>query len=271
VATLHDLYPFEMPENFAGRAWRNRAALRLCVRNVDAVACVSAATQVGFVKGWPEMQEKSCVVPNAVGLAGRDGLGQLPMELKGASFVLCVAQHRANKNLAVLIDAFDLAQRRGDLAAAARLVVAGHFGPETEHLRAMIQERGLEAGVLFLRDLPDGTLRALYAGCEMVVAPSLVEGFGLPVAEALSLGCRVVCSEIAVFREVGGDACVYFDPQKGAVALADAMRRAMTLAKPAAVSFLTPAKVGERYVELYVQCLRRHSAKSLAVVVQEKV
>jgi glycosyltransferase involved in cell wall biosynthesis len=90
----------------------------------------------------------------------------------------------------------------------------------------------------------------------VVVAPSLTEGFGLPVAEALSVGCKVVCSDISAFREVGGDACVYFGASEGAgIELSRVIGRALADTKKPEASFLTPEEAGERYRVLYARLI----------------
>ena len=62
-----------------------------------------------------------------------------------------------------------------------------------------------------LEGIPDCALRWLYEHAELLIAPSTMEGFGAPVAEALVCGTRVVCSDLPVFREIGRDSCQYFD------------------------------------------------------------
>jgi glycosyltransferase involved in cell wall biosynthesis len=100
-------------------------------------------------------------------------------------------------------------------------------------------------------------LRWLYTNCELLIAPSSIEGFGFPVAEALVCGSRVVCTDIPVFREIGGKACHYFDlhAEPGSSAMVAAICDAL----------VAPAKVAERlgrfslenvakeYATLYVQ------------------
>jgi glycosyltransferase involved in cell wall biosynthesis len=88
----------------------------------------------------------------------------------------------------------------------------------------------------------DGELRWLYENCELLMVPSSMEGFGLPVVEGLFCGSRVVCSDIPTFREVGEDACHYFDPHAESVssAMVEAICNALT--QPA-----RPAKRLERF------------------------
>ena len=97
----------------------------------------------------------------------------------------------------------------------------------------------------------------LYENCELLIAPSSTEGFGLPVVEGLLCGSRVVCSDIPAFREVGGDACHYFDlhAESGSSAMAVAVSTA--LAEPARraerLERFSLENVAREYVALYTQ------------------
>jgi glycosyltransferase involved in cell wall biosynthesis len=87
-------------------------------------------------------------------------------------------------------------------------------GTFTAEQRALLREQGLESGTHQLRDLSRATLAAYYRRASVVVLPSLSEGFGMPLIEALACGTPVVASDIVVFREVGTDALVYVDPRQ---------------------------------------------------------
>jgi glycosyltransferase involved in cell wall biosynthesis len=268
VVTVHDLYAFDLPQNFGGRrAWLNRGAFRVCLRNADALACVSEATRARLhARIFTARAKKASVVPNSVVHGSAAHAASLPAELQRSPFVLCVAQHRANKNLPALVAAFDLARRQGIFSFATKLVIVGSFGPVTHEILAVVETYGLGADVVFLKNLTDPVLSALYAGCALLVAPSLVEGFGLPVAEALAFGCRVVCSDIAAFREIGGESCFYFDPQdRSGAAMAEAMQEAQAAPRAAKIEMPGPGEAAAQYLRIYRTLLCNKSAKSLSV------
>jgi glycosyltransferase involved in cell wall biosynthesis len=126
--------------------------------------------------------------------------------LAGSRVVLCVAAKRPHKNQEVLIRA--LANLPDDVV----LVLAGHPEPYEQTLRTLAQECGVAGRVRFPGYVGDDELEALWGMAGCFAFPSLFEGFGLPVLEAMQRGVPVACSDIPVLREVCGDAVGYFDP-----------------------------------------------------------
>jgi glycosyltransferase involved in cell wall biosynthesis len=209
VVSLHDLYPYEIPRNFGfPQVIFNRLVLRLCLRRVDAIACVSETTmlrmkQYGSRRVWRKaVRVYNCVEPEPLCAMHSPIPGW-----QGESFLLSVAQHRRNKNIPLVIRAFYRLLRQGQIDSTTKLVVVGISGPETRRIYELVHRCDLSRSVLFLEGLSEAELRWCYARCEALVVPSITEGFGLPVAEALLAGCRVVCSDIPAFREVGGEHC----------------------------------------------------------------
>jgi glycosyltransferase involved in cell wall biosynthesis len=256
VVSLHDLYPYDAPNNFGfPKVFFNRAFLQQCLGEVDCVACVSEITLSTLKARFPRFaHRKSVVIHNCVTIGCNEPI--LPAT-KLCKFALIVAQHRANKNIPLALEAFEglLQQKRIDKRAS--LLLVGNRGPETAAIRSVIEQRSLGTSVELIEGVSDGELRWLYANCEFLMAPSSMEGFGLPVAEGLFCGSRVVCSNIPAFREVGGDACHYFDLHAKSVSSAMVEAICDALAEPA-----RPAKrlerfllenVAREYAALYVQ------------------
>lgn len=133
----------------------------------------------------------------------------------GRPFVLCVATIEARKDHATLLRAWRLLRERHGAAVPA-LVLAGRAGFGAEAALAMLGE-----GVHWLPGLGDAEIAALYRACLFTVFPSLEEGWGLPVTEALSLGRLVLAADRPALREAGGNAALFFPPGDAA-ALADA-------------------------------------------------
>ena len=113
-----------------------------------------------------------------------------------------------HKNLARLFEAFGLLARERE----ARLVLVGHAGLEQEALRARAAALGVGERVLFTGWVDDSDLEGFYASATVFVYPSLIEGFGMPLLEAMRRGVPVACSNVSALPEVAGDAAEHFDP-----------------------------------------------------------
>ena len=126
-------------------------------------------------------------------------------------YLLYVGSADANKNLARLIDGFELvANGWKDV----QLWLAGKWAPETMNvIQSVISAKHLENQVRMLGFVPTKDLPSLYANALAFVFPSLSEGFGLPIIEAMSSGIPVIASDIPIFREVADDAAVLVDPR----------------------------------------------------------
>jgi len=257
VATLHDLYPYEIPENFGfPKVLVNRLILQQCLRSVDAIACVSDATLLQMKRYAPprNVWQKATRIYNCV---EPERLCSVRSPIAGwhhEPFLLSVAQHRRNKNLPLLIRAFHRLHKAARVDSKMKLIIVGIAGPETPTLKRLISNLDLQHSVLLLSGITEPELQWCYGRCAALVVPSQTEGFGLPVVEALLAGCPVVCSDIPPFREVGGDRCIYVPLGAGEEQLlADAIVK--SLCKPERVPLAFPqysSKVlAEEYVGLY--------------------
>ena len=259
IVSLHDLYPFDIPRNFGRRAWLNRAILNLCLQNADAIACVSEETRARMHEIYPTINtEKITVVPNSICLSREFHHMCLPDTIRNYPFFICVAQHRPNKNLPLLLRSFRLALDRNILPVNARLVIVGQDGPDTHLLHQAVRQSDIEDRVLFLQGITDTLLLSLYENCELVIAPSLFEGFGLPVAEALAAGSRIVCSDIPAFRSMGASHCFFFNPMDtSGESLLIAMREAMKAQHRPTISSagLDSQEAAAMYLALYFRLL----------------
>jgi len=260
VVTLHDLYPYEIPSNFGfPKVLFNRWILQQCLRNADSIACVSDTTYHQL--GWyvPQLiRQKALRVYNCVEPGPLYAMESPIRGWTNEPFLLCVAQHRRNKNIPFLLRVFRQLIRRGLVDSSMQLMVVGIAGPETRRIRRTIQRAGLERRVRLMEGLSERELHWSYKNCEALVAPSTIEGFGLPIAEALLAGSRVVCSDIPAFRELGGACCRYVQLGDGAVdAFADAIVATLQQPRrsPIAMPWLSAPIIANQYVHHYHQLL----------------
>jgi glycosyltransferase involved in cell wall biosynthesis len=262
VVSVHDLYPFDIPENFGTiKAFLNRQVLRQCLRSAGAIACVSESTRQRLIH-WlgSAFRDRTVTILNSVEATVASSVrGPVPLH-KSQPFLLCVAQHRRNKNIALALRVLARSLETGAISPDTQLVIVGVPGPETERIQRQLQEARLERRVLFLCGITDSELLWCYRNCELVLAPSLIEGFGLPVVEALLAGGRVVCSDIPAFREIGVEGCHFVPLGAGEE---DEFTRAITLARsaprslPTSMPWLSAAAIAEKYIILYRHLLTR--------------
>jgi glycosyltransferase involved in cell wall biosynthesis len=148
-----------------------------------------------------------------VSLDGSPRLGQETdirrrLALGESTIVLCVSALLAHKNLARLIDAFAAPEIERDSV----LVIVGHRGLEKDALASRAASLGVADRVRLTGWIDRGDLEALYRAARVFVYPTLIEGFGMPILEAMARGVPVASSTAGALIEVGGEAAEYFDP-----------------------------------------------------------
>jgi glycosyltransferase involved in cell wall biosynthesis len=214
VTTVHDMYPYEFPATFGSlNAFFKRLFFHQCVRTSDALACVSQTTMESLRRYEKTVGKKKIVrvVPNYADFS--DDRMEVPEALRGSlqPFILAVGQHQWNKRFDLLIDAFHRLRKDDKLTGDLQLVIAGSPGSQTERLLKQVKRLQLSEQVHWLPAVTDAELVWLYQNCELFVASSAIEGFCIPLLEALYFSCRAVCTDLPVLREIAGDNPVFFD------------------------------------------------------------
>jgi glycosyltransferase involved in cell wall biosynthesis len=229
VVTLHDAIAFRYPE---GYSWLNnflhRRYIPATLANVDAVITVSAASRDDLVRFLGLPPERVFVVPNAVGGAFRplpDEAARSVAARYGAQppYVLYVGALEARKNVVTLLRAF---ARLRSAFPRCTLVVAGAPRFSAPDVPRALAALDLADAVRFTGYVAEGDLPALYNAATAFCFPSLYEGFGLPVLEAMACGTPVVCARASSLPEVAGDAALLFEARDEG-ALAEALARVL--------------------------------------------
>ena len=134
-------------------------------------------------------------------------------QVESGNFLLFPANMWQHKNHQMLLTAFGMyhsSNRHSDL----KLVFTGHPSPRMETLRDAAERMGLSGRVVFAKYLKLEEFASLIHACKAVIFPSLYEGFGMPVVEAMALGKPVLCSHMTSLPEIARDAAIYFDPKR---------------------------------------------------------
>ncbi len=241
VVTCHDLLAVRSAKGEIPRQqtrWSGRRLQSMILSGLERsrhIACVSDATREDLLR----------IVPGA-GRAGKqvsricNGLNHpySPMDSAEAEvrlknlgltseqpFLLHIGGNQWYKNRLGVLRIF---ARLKESAEGGRFVLVMAGKPWTAEMREYVRIQKLDSAVVELLDVTNEDLRALYSSAELMLFPSLAEGFGWPIIEAQACGCPVVTSNIAPMNEVAGDAAIYIDPadpQSASIEIASAMRQ----------------------------------------------
>jgi glycosyltransferase involved in cell wall biosynthesis len=203
VLTVFDLIHLEIPEeSSAAKRLYYQLHVKPAVKRARAVLTGSEYSRAR-IADWAGVDADRVVVIR--GAAGEEFTPDGDRHEPGFPYLLYVGNHKPHKNLGRLIQA--LAQLRD--GSSLRLLLVGPVEPE---LLALARRAGVADRLVFLGDVPDDGLPALYRGAVALVFPSRHEGFGLPPLEAMACGTPVVSSLATSLAEVVGDAAVAVDP-----------------------------------------------------------
>jgi glycosyltransferase involved in cell wall biosynthesis len=132
-------------------------------------------------------------------------------EEQNGRYIFALGVFPPHKNIERLIEAYSLLRQRSPIKH--KLVIGGSPGPLRDQVERARERSGFPDDIVLLGYVPDDRLQELYQGADLFVFPSLMEGFGLPVLEAMRFGVPVVCSRSGPLPEVGGQAAAYVDPE----------------------------------------------------------
>ncbi|WP_349656505.1 glycosyltransferase family 1 protein [Xanthomonas sp. 10-10] len=226
VATFHDISIYRWPEcHRADRVRYMRKELALAVQRAQLIVTVSEFSRQEIAAHFALPLERIRAIPLAADPAFRShppaelAAPLQALGLQADGYCLCVSTIEPRKNIDMLLTAY--AAMPAAWRARYPLVIAGHSGWSSEALHARMRNAEQAGWLRYLGYVPQDCLPALMAGARLFVFPSLYEGFGLPVLEAMASGTPVLCSSASALPEVAADAAMLFDPaDPGALALA---------------------------------------------------
>jgi len=229
VVTIHDLILHHFPTGEAStlplplyylKHLAYKYVIKHAAQKAEKIITVSKATKKEIIDYLGVDKNKIVVIYEGVG----EEITNTKYSILNTQYFLYVGNAYPHKNLDNLIEAFDLLchpelvsrsesnrdydRRQDDI----KLVLIGKEDYFYKRLKEKVKKMGLEKSVKFLGEVSDEELASLYKNARCFVMPSLMEGFGLPVLEAMANKCLVLASDIPAVREICGDAAIYFNP-----------------------------------------------------------
>jgi glycosyltransferase involved in cell wall biosynthesis len=230
IVVVHDLAILRTPQHFTVRKRLfMRAMLRQSIATASAIATVSEASRRDIEAILGVSHERTVLLPAAAHPSCRPVSPEIVAQVRARHgierpYILTVGTLEPRKNLVTLLRAYDAL---GRAAEEHDLVVVGGRGWLDRSLVRELEARAPGGRVRWLGYVSEPDLVALYGGAKLFVLASTLEGFGLPVLEAMACGTPVIASEVAALQEVGGDAVRYVPPGD-AGALARAIARMLS-------------------------------------------
>ena len=216
LCLVHDLIPIDFPEYArpSGAALHRRriATVAAMTAETGGAAIANSAATGRALQPWLKTGTKIHVA-----LLGTEALPPaVPLVSDGRPYFVCLGTIEPRKNHLLLLHMWRHFAETLPPESVPRLVVVGRRGWENEQIVDMLERcPALVDHVDELGGCPDAHLSALLRGATALLMPSFAEGYGMPVAEALSVGTPVICSDLPALREVGEDVPEYLDPLDG--------------------------------------------------------
>ncbi len=219
LLTLYDVIPQRYPEYVSFRArMLYQFAHRLALRATTRCTAISEATKKDFIDFYGVKPERIISIPLAAAPHFRPLSNKEKLKVKTTlqlpdQFVLYLGINKPHKNLLGLLTAWRLIMSNSP-ESDVKLVIAGAWDSRYPEVRQRTVDWGLEGSVTFLGPVQNEDMPGLYGNASVFVFPSLFEGFGLPVVEAMACGTPVACANTSSLPEVAGSAAILFDPTR---------------------------------------------------------
>lgn len=221
VLTIHDIAPAVLVDYYKKQSlmtYRDYMVFPgLSARFADKIIAVSENTKNDVVKVFNINPDKIDVIHQGTNEKIKQDLHKNILKAYqekynfGDNYVVYLSEIGLRKNHDRLIEAFDIF-KKNDKQDIKLLLIGKAHSELVNPLKKTVNELGQDKNIIFLDFMPEKDLAVLLTFAKLMIFPSLYEGFGLPLLEAMSCGCPVVCSNNSSLPEVGGDAVLMFDP-----------------------------------------------------------
>ncbi len=225
VTVVHDLTPILFPKLHRFHSqFLQKVFLKGIIRRASLIITNSANTSQDLTQYMPEAKQKTSQIylgrDESMGFSANKSV--VRKYTSGNPYILYAGTIEPRKNLNRLLEAFTIFKERS--VSDHKLVIAGGKGWKSKSFYEALSGHPFKADIVLTGYIERDTLASLYSQAEAFVFPSLYEGFGLPVVEAMSCGTPCLLSNISSLPEVGGEGAIYFDPADPNE-MADAMYR----------------------------------------------
>ncbi|MBI5076760.1 glycosyltransferase family 4 protein [Candidatus Falkowbacteria bacterium] len=213
VVTVHDIgfEHFSSLYPWADKLY-HRFSIQFIKRFADKIITVSNFSKRDLVETYKIPAEKIAVVYNGYDESFYK-ITNYGLRITDYKYILFIGRLEEKKNVARLVEAFGIFKRKHQ-ADKHKLVLIGRPGFGFECVQKIIDEFGLQNVVIMLGWIEEKELSNYLNQADLFVFPSLFEGFGIPILQAMACGCPVICSNTTSLPEISGEAALMFDPQK---------------------------------------------------------
>lgn len=263
VCTVLDIQYYYYPQFFTTDQYCERDRhFRMACDVASKLICISEAVRQTVLDAakLPESKVVSILIDIPARIVGKDSTACLTrLGLEAGEYLLYPANFWCHKNHEMLLMAFGM-YKAGRPESRLRLVCTGSPGERKDYLETAAWALGIADSVVFPGFLDEKDFGTLLKNAKAVIFPSLYEGFGMPVLEAMANDVPVLCSSVTSLPEVGGDAVLYFDPRKPDE-IVDALTRIDTCpqcgeelrrnGRERLKAFKGPRDMAEKYLEVF--------------------
>ena len=208
VVTIHDLATFKYPETMSSfYVWYNRYSIKKAIRNSDCIITPSQSIKDEILEMFSNVKEKKiCVCEDGIrDVFLRANEGKRNLDKFGASpfsYLFFLGSLSPRKNLRFVLDAFIEAKEKGCLKKGTKLLLGGQFWWGSSDIKHLIRK---DMGIVALGYIDDEEIVTLYKNCKAFIFPSLYEGFGMPIIEAMSQRIPIIISNIPTSTELNNN------------------------------------------------------------------
>jgi len=215
IVTIHDLSYYYYPNEFLKKdLYKLKNWTKYSVNNAKNIIAVSKTTKKDIIKFYNIQENKISVIYNGYEKKIKHNINNKKELLKSRfninnPYIMHVGTLQPRKNIILLIKAFSEFKKRYE---EYRLVLVGKKGWMFKDIFKQVKDMGLQNDIVFTGYISNRELQMLYQNAFCFVLPSFYEGFGIPILEAMSNNCPVISSFSSSLCEIGGNACLYFNP-----------------------------------------------------------